>query len=306
MKRHPAAARILVPALAFAALAAMPAPGDAQEEIDELRPLARDADVEIGNIAGSITVTTWDRAEIEITGFLGEGTERLDIDGDEKRLRIRVIVPKRARDIDDTDLEIRMPPGCRLEIGAVSADVRVEGITGELTVESVSGDIDLDVLPRELEIGTVSGEIDLIGGAPEMIVGSVSGDIVIDRIPDGLVVDLEAETVSGDLVIGGATFTACRLNTVSGEIEFLGRLDDDGEYTFNSHSGDVDLRLVGEINARFDLSTYSGEIDSDFGPQRSRRRSRYGGTSELRFEVGAGEAEVTVETFSGDIVVEER
>jgi len=292
--------------IALAAVFTLPVSCVAGEKIDETRAVAADADIEISNVAGSVVVSGWDRREIHIEGVLGEGTERLDIDGDEHRLRIRVVVPKRMRGVEDTDLEIHLPATCQLEVATVSADIAVEQLTGELTLESVSGDIDLTVEAKEVDAETVSGEIDLQGGAAETILGSVSGDITIAGIPQAMIVDLEAETVSGDLIVEGATFRECRLNSVSGEIEFSGRLTESGDYTFSTHSGDIALELAGELNAKFDISTYSGEIESDFGPKRRSGRSKYRGTTELYFELGSGEADVDIETFSGDIVLEGR
>ena len=34
--------------------------------------------VEVSNVSGTVTVTGWDRNEVEVTGELGEGTERLE------------------------------------------------------------------------------------------------------------------------------------------------------------------------------------------------------------------------------------
>ena len=49
--------------------------------------------VEISNTAGSVVVTGWDRNEVEITGELGEGTERLDFTKGDKVTRIKVVLP---------------------------------------------------------------------------------------------------------------------------------------------------------------------------------------------------------------------
>ena len=55
-------------------------------------------------------------------------------------------------------------------------------------------------------------------------------------------------------------------------------------------------------NPLFSIETFSGEVDSDFPftlqPNRDRRQG-----SRLEFNVGAGEARVTAESFSGGVVI---
>ena len=73
--------------------------------------------------AGSVTVTGWDRNEVEITGELGDGTERLDFTKATRLTRIKVVLPERSYNVDDTDLIIKVPVGSVLSINTVSADV---------------------------------------------------------------------------------------------------------------------------------------------------------------------------------------
>ena len=65
---------------------------------------------------------------------------------------------------------------------------------------------------------------------------------------------------------------------------------------------DVTLTIPPNSSARFSVETFSGEVDSDFPftlqPNRERRQG-----SRLEFNVGAGEARVTAESFSGGVVI---
>ena len=65
----------------------------AESRIDERRPLAANASVEVQNMQGSIVVTGGDGSEIVISGTLGEGARKLLVEGDENRLRIKVDYP---------------------------------------------------------------------------------------------------------------------------------------------------------------------------------------------------------------------
>ena len=78
-----------------------------------------DGRVLISNLSGSVMVTGWDREEISVEGTLGRGTERLDFEVSGDRARIKVIIPRRARNVEGSDLEIKVPRGSRVEVETV-------------------------------------------------------------------------------------------------------------------------------------------------------------------------------------------
>ena len=97
---------LLVATLPLAALAGTP--------IDKRTAADPAGTVEISNTAGSVVVSGWDRHEVEVTGELGKGTERLDFTRSDKITRIKVVLPNRSSSVDDTDL-IVIDPGSETE-----------------------------------------------------------------------------------------------------------------------------------------------------------------------------------------------
>jgi DUF4097 and DUF4098 domain-containing protein YvlB len=91
-----------------------------------------------------------------------------------------------------------------------------------------------------------------------------------------------------------------RAETVSGDIGFSGSIHDGGRYAFHSHSGDLTVRPDGELSAIVSVSTFSGDMESDWpmtinpggGPVHPR---------EWEFTIGAGSARMSLESFSGTI-----
>lgn len=287
--------RIAIP-LAVLLAACLAAGARAQETIDETRQVKPDATVEVENLSGSVVVVGWDRNEVKITGTLGRGTERLDIEDSPGRVRIEVVIPRRARNVEETDLEIRMPVKGSLEVKTVSADAEASGIEGEVYLETVSGDIDLNARPVEADAQTVSGDIRLQVESDRVRAEAVSGDILIAKARGALA----AETVSGDIEVEGGVFNQLDAQTVSGGIRLTGDFAKDGTYRFESHSGTIELWLPQTVSADFEISTYSGEIDSDFGGH-PRRKGKYSPGEELDLTTGDGGATVRIDTFSGDV-----
>jgi hypothetical protein len=58
------------------------APAFAATPINETRPLNGDGEVRIENIKGKIVVRTWAKPQVQVTGSLGKGVEKLEISGD--------------------------------------------------------------------------------------------------------------------------------------------------------------------------------------------------------------------------------
>ncbi len=254
--------------------------------------------VEISNISGSVVVTGWDRNEIEVTGELGEGTEKLEFARAGQLTRVKVIMPKRSSHVESTDLILKVPAGSSIAVNTVSADLRVEGVRGSQRLQSVSGDIRTGVDREDVECKTVSGNIRVTGaGQPSLTtVMTVSGDATLERLAG----EVNGNTVSGDLTVAMGETSRSRLRSTSGDLVVKGRLADDARLDFESMSGDVGVDLEGPVNAEFDVSSFNGDISNCFGPK-PMRTDEYAPGTELRFRQGTGGARVRVKTFNGDV-----
>lgn len=272
-----------------------------QEEIDQRHPLTPDGTVSVENVQGSISLIGWEREEIQITGTLGANSKRFDVDAKPDRVEIVVVLPKRARDVEDTDLEIHLPEGCEVEISTVSADISSEKMRGHLYLESVSGDISATGKMEELDCQSVSGEIELGIEADHIRVNSISGDILL-KSPTGI---LDVETVSGDVDITGGEIERLKFESVSGDFFLGAQLDEGGSYNISSHSGDLTLALPGDVGARFEIETFSGDIDNELGPKK-RSRKKFSMGKSLNFSTGSGDAHFRIATFSGDVILEKQ
>ena len=300
MKRS-ARIAIAIPLAAF--LAAWLVPGArAQETIDETRQVKSDVSVEVENISGSVVVVGWDRDEVKITGTLGHGTERLDIDDSPGRVRIEVVLPRHARNVER---DRPRDPHAGEGLARGQDRQRRRGGGGHrgrsLPGDRECGDIDLDARPAEADAQTVSGDIRLQVESNEVRAEAVSGDIVITKASGAV----DAETVSGDIVVEGGIFSRLDAQTVSGGITLTGDFSKGGTYRFESHSGSIELWLPQTVSADFEVSTYSGEIDSDFGGH-PRRTGKYTPGEELDLTTGDGGASVRIDTFSGDVELRTR
>src|SRR6187402_1524481 len=81
---------------------------------DEIsKTLAADArgEVEIVNVAGTVEVSGWDRAEVKVDADLGSSVEKLDFRNDGQRTLIKVVLPRMSAGSGSSDLRIKVPLG---------------------------------------------------------------------------------------------------------------------------------------------------------------------------------------------------
>ncbi len=281
--------------IAWLAWALLATPLVAQERVDERRAAARDGRVEIENPAGSVTVIGWDKAEVAVTGTLGQGAEGLSLSGGGRTTRIEV---ESAHNPFGTlsDLEIRVPNGSRVEVQSFAAEIKVSEVKGGVHASTVKGDISVTGAAKEVELETVSGSLEISGSPTRVRAQSVNGRVAIH----GASGDIEASTVNGELLFDGGSCESCQLETVNGNLRFEGSLGPRANLEVQTVSGTVELRLPADVSAEFSVATWSGEVENELGPA-PRKANRYTPGKELRFSTGAGGARVTVETMSGTV-----
>jgi hypothetical protein len=286
-------------ALALAAGAA-----SAAQPIDQRRAAAADARVEVSNVRGRVDVRAWDRNEVEVKGSLGEGS-KLALTGSEAHVVVKVESesdsfswwggngPK-----EDTELTISVPRAAVLDVDTVSADIDVQGIAGarELEVESVSGDQRVRADADRVELASVSGDVDLESTARTLSVETVSGDIEARGISGRI----DAESVSGRIDLEAPRVDDLSAATVSGDVELRTGAVGTGRIKVESMSGEVDLLLPANVSARIEAESFSGSITSAFGEV---EEEEHGPGSSLSTTAGKGDAQITLESFSGDVTL---
>jgi hypothetical protein len=263
--------------------------------------------VDVSNVRGRIRVTAWDRAEVAISGSLGEDA-KLVFSGGGEHVVVRIESEDdswswwgRSGPKEDTLLDVSVPRRALVDAEAVSADTRIEGIDGakELIVETVSGDVYIDARVGNLDLSSVSGDVEAHGTSERSSFESVSGDIDADGVSG----EVAVETVSGTANLHGGPITRMRGSTVSGDLTIAAPAAAGARFDVESMSGDVAIELGADASARIEAETFSGSIRSDFGTVEN---EEYGPGATLKATVGDGAGEINLESFSGDVTIRRR
>ncbi|GGZ56119.1 hypothetical protein GCM10008101_06920 [Lysobacter xinjiangensis] len=290
----------LAAAVAFAA-----APAFAATPINQSRPLDPRGRVEIENMKGTIEVRAWDRAEVKIEGMLGEGVEKLEIEGDGRELSISVRYPQsrglrilgNRKQAEPTVLKLMVPRRADLDISAVSADVLAWGVApSQLSVDNVSGRTTIAGAADNVDIDSVSGDVEVTVNRANVNIESVSGTI---RLSGRLGREVSVESVSGDVAVNVLDTAIERFegNSVSGDLDVRTALAPQARVKLETVSGDVQLRLPRTVSAEIRGESFSGTLRA---PGARVERPEHGPGSNFRQRYGSGSADVSIETFSGD------
>jgi hypothetical protein len=269
-------------------------------QIDTTVRIDRQGIVDLSIISGMITVTGWDRPDVRISAMT-DGDTRLRFDANASRITLEVDHEGnrgRHNNRGDARYIVSVPRGVRLELEAVSGDVKATGSQGEINAGSVSGDVEVANGVREVSVESVSGSVRATQINGNLRAESVSGSVRAETVSGSV----EASTVSGRIFLTGIQSRDVRTETVSGNIIYTGSIDAGGRYDFESHSGTIQLTIPRTAGANVSVETFSGDISTDFAVVRQPTgRSRQGGNFE--FTIGDGRARISAQTFSGRIVI---
>jgi len=275
--------------------------------IDQTRPLNADGLVSVENIKGRIVVRTWTQPQVRITGTLGEGTEKLQVEGDARALHIAVKYPEghgwnlwsNGNRAEPSVIEVTMPRGASLDLDSVSADIDVQQVAGRrISSQTVSGNTRITASsPGDVHAESVSGDVFMRITTAKTSVETVSGDI---DVQGGLTGDVSLESISGGIRLSAGRLGNLSLDTVSGDGHVKFDLNPDGVAKLEALSGDLGLDLPATASARLHVETFSGSIRSPVGTVR--KEDGPGRTLDTR--LGDGQARINVDTFSGDVSID--
>jgi DUF4097 and DUF4098 domain-containing protein YvlB len=251
--------------------------------------------LDINTFGGEVVVRTWSRNEMRIEADHSSRT-RVGISQSRSSVRLR---PRSSRGVANVDFEITVPVGTSVEVSGTFVGATMDGQLGEVRVETVNGDITVSGASDYVYLYSVQGNVELSDAEGTADIHSVNGSLRMTNVAGRV----SADATNGRIILEGIRSSNVDATTVNGSVRYEGTIEDSGRYRFSTHSGDVTLSVVESINATVSVSTFSGHFDAGFpitltGTMTQGRR--------FSFAVGDGSARVDLESFSGNIRIEQR
>ena len=250
------------------------------------------------NMVGGVVVHGWAKDTVLVRGTLGAG-DSFFMGGGYTGAKM-FVESLNDRDPKPTRLEIWVPARVRLWIKTATANIDVSDVSGGLDLYVVSGTIDVTGNPHELNAEAIDGDIHITGSPSWVRAKSASGAITLQ----GASPDAGLSTVSGPIKVDGGTgvFERTKIETVTGNISFSGRLERSGAFDFDSHSGSIDIAIPDRTGATFSVVTIAGSITNNLS-RKTPISGRFGRGAELSSEESGGGAKVSVRTFKGPVTL---
>jgi hypothetical protein len=202
----------------------------------------------------------------------------------------------------DVDFNITVPPQTRVVLHSISGNLTVRDVAGGIALDTISGNIKLANTGRVTTAKTISGNVEVADTTVDgtLTANSISGTVAMRKIRAR---GLNLSTVSGNIEVEDVTSERVDGQSVSGDVRFMGELEDNGRYEFTSHSGNVRLALGGKSGFQLEATSFSGNIHTDF--PLTLEGGRRGGRS-VRGRHGNGSAILDLTSFSGSITITKR
>ena len=297
------------------------------ERITRTLQLGASGDIEIGNIAGDITISRGGGNDVVIEAIKTSRARtaeeakavlplvEVDITERAGRVEARTRYPRnddpRRRNWRNVNVSVAFtvtaPERARISVNTISGTISVRDIKGDLTLETISGNVQIGNAGRISKAKTVSGSVEIADTTMEgvMSASTISGILTMRNVKAR---QIDLGSISGNVLIEQVTAERVDAESISGDIKLTGPLVRGGRYDLGSHSGTIEVFLTGPVGFEIEASSFSGNIRTDLPLKLSgvAQTSNRGRQRSLRGTYGDGSAFLDVTTFSGSVVLSKK
>jgi DUF4097 and DUF4098 domain-containing protein YvlB len=246
--------------------------------------------LEVSNFSGAVSVNSWSRDAVRVH-VRCEGNTEVDVTPESGGLQINST--ERRGPPGRVEYDITAPTWMPIEVSGPMNDVEIDGTKSSVKVETVNGDVTLRGGSGDVELTSVQGEVEVTGASGHLKLSAINQGVTASHVSG----QAEIETVNGDILLDDVQLDGLDASSVSGNLWFRGMMRDQGSYQLQSHAGDIQVVLPDQPNARITVSTYSGELSSDYEIGLHRLNTK----ENVAFTLGNGGARLDLESFSGRI-----
>ena len=202
--------------LRLAGSAALPARADVKEEFHQTYPLADKGRIRLSNVNGSIHITAWDRAEVQVDAIKRAKSRtcavKIEVTSEKDLLRIETKHPSSRSggwsffgrsNSASVEYRLQVPRQAELaKISSVNGSLQIEGVTGPVKASTVNGSVTARDLASPAELNSVNGALTAafrkMDGEKSSSFKTVNGSITVS-LPGEAAAKLEVHTLNGGI-----------------------------------------------------------------------------------------------------------
>jgi DUF4097 and DUF4098 domain-containing protein YvlB len=275
-----------------------------KEDFHYTYPLTAGGRLSLDNFNGSVEISSWEKAEVEINGTKYANTQsrlneiKIDITPSPSSISIRTTPPGDRRGNAGARYVIRVPRKVLLDpITSSNGGIRVDGIDGNVRLRTSNGTVRAMRVNGSLEANTSNGGVEASDVTGNTTIHTSNGTVRAE-VKKGR---FEATTSNGGInarVFEPDASNPVRLESSNGHIELS--LDAPREVRARTSNSSITLRVPSSLNARLRAHTSNSSITTDFDVNvRGGNLSKH----HLEGDIGSGGSLLDLETSNGGIRV---
>jgi DUF4097 and DUF4098 domain-containing protein YvlB len=203
------------------------------------------ASVSINNQYGPISVKPGTGNQVVVRVLLR--SDKVEVDRNQSGNRVDILshlFSGATAETGKVDYEVLVPSDTNVTLRSTTGPMGAEKLQGDVSVEGATATVDVrDISNAHVHVKTLNGPVTLT------------------RIQDGHV---EITSVSGDVIMSEVSGPVVQVNSSSGKIRYEGDFGGGGEYSFTSHTGDIDATAPTYASIDVTARSVKGQVDNDF------------------------------------------
>jgi DUF4097 and DUF4098 domain-containing protein YvlB len=254
----------------------------------------------ISSIAGNVIINSWSKNEVEVKMYGNEKAEEnltFDVSAVDAGVRVDAQSKSGAKIKGNLSVkfDIKVPSNYNVDIHTGGGNVKLDVLTGNAKINTAGGNIDVDKVTGNINASTAGGNISIDGSKGNVDLSTSGGNIKVDGF-DG---DVNVSTAGGNIKLDGSNGEV-KASTAGGNIklEYSGK---NMGIDLSTLAGSINVEIPADFDAEADISTLTGNINSDFGSPKNDFVS-----SHLKTTINNGGNKLKCSTLAGDVKLKKR
>lgn len=270
--------------------------------IEQERGVERGSRIVVRHEFGDIRIEGSDRNTVEAVATDLNSSQAVAVsitEGSSGNKRVFTVSPesgRRDRQDINISLEVKVPHDVELApIFLRRGNIRINNLDGGVSLRTDDGNITVQ------RAGSGGGFVEAMAGSGNIDLSNINGDVRVVAISSGITVqcvkgDVAARVSSGYIAASNIDGDV-ELNVSSGNASFTGPIHPERRYRLKTLSGHVSMHIPDTVGFTAVLSSYSGQLQTDFQFPNASPRSKY----RIIGKYGDGTGRIVLDSFNGSV-----
>jgi hypothetical protein len=265
---------------------------------------------------GSLKINGWERNEVRVFVRSGRypGFRVLEKDEKSKQANWLQIVNKvpegtppgpQPECLAGSEIELDVPIGSKMDLSGRSTETVIDSIK-KVSVKTAEGDIAIRNIAGGINATTYQGNLIVESSEGSIMLETTSGNILAFGVNPGQIGDLfKAKAGSGNVTLQQIEHRQIEASSISGVVNFKGKLLNGGLYSFKTSSGPIRLQIPLKSSFILKAAYGFGGFNSEL-PLKIEYENKIEGGANMQARIGAGESNINLTTSQGSISIKKQ